>query len=169
MKTIIAYKLVGALFLMTAAGAQADHHCANLPGMLLRIDTYHIDLNDKRPICVTVPGEFKIKIIAPNGMIEADQVTVAHKDPANPPPVTIVGSNEDSADELVVKVEGDPGNEEFFEFWIKIENVGKLDPRIRVIPSAELDALLRTYFEDGLDAYGLPIEYSEKVLLLNSD
>ena len=168
MRTNKAYTLVGMLILMATAEAQADHHCANLPGMLLRIDTYHIELNDKRPICVIVGGEFNIRINDPSNLVESGKVKVRQKDLSSPPKITIEGANYDP-DLLKVAVDGDPEGEEYFDFWIEVEGVGKLDPRIRVIPSSEFDSLLRTYVQDALDSYGLPIEYQEKVLLPNSD
>lgn len=39
--------------------------CPNLLSLKLTVDQYHLDLNDKKPICVTSPGTFKIVIHQP--------------------------------------------------------------------------------------------------------
>ena len=146
MKIFLALAATALIAYSGTASAQAD--CSNLPGMKLTIKQYSIDLNDRRPVCVyteNLPSKFIIQIVNPqNGghTVEAGHVTVRQKVEPDDHQVDIKGDNASLSNKLVLLVTVDKGpkwvpieNEpEEFEFWIKVEGVGTLDPRIRVIP-----------------------------------
>ena len=129
---------------LIAYSGNASADCASLPGFKLTIKQYHIDLNDRRPVCVEVPGAFVIQIVNPmdgGHTVQDNDVTVQQKVDPDEARVTIAGNSVlvNNKLMLVVTVEegpqGPPPAEgEEFEFWIKIKGVGMLDPRIRVIP-----------------------------------
>ena len=65
MKMKVLILIVATALVAYSANVSAQDNCANLPGMKLTITKYSIDLNDKRPVCVRVGGEFKIQIVNP--------------------------------------------------------------------------------------------------------
>ena len=169
-KILVIMILGGMLSLGCSSTVVADHHnCANLPGMKLTIKEYHIDLNDNRPVCVTVPGTFKITIHNPNGSgvtVNLGDVTVGQKDDsANPadPDVEINGDNLLEVDKLTVVLEGeaDPGDD--LEFWISIAGVGKLDPKVRIIESAQQERMQYDAVDETMDAWGLEFDDALKL------
>ncbi|NNF49608.1 MAG: hypothetical protein HKN65_07110, partial [Woeseiaceae bacterium] len=50
-------------------------------------------------------------------------------------------------------------------FWIDVKGVGKLDPRIRVVPSNQLMELRDAAIADTLDSFGLTVDEYEKLQL----
>ncbi|MBT8104192.1 MAG: hypothetical protein HKP05_01025 [Woeseiaceae bacterium] len=164
--------LVASAMLACSATVTANPNCANLPGMMLKIQKYSIDLNDKMPVCITVPGEFKIKINNPPGgglTVGGGDVTVRQKaDPENAT-VLISGDNQSPVNKITVKVEAVAGETvsdgDEFEFWIDVKGVGKLDPRIRVVPSNQLMELRDAAIADTLDSFGLTVDEYEKLQL----
>lgn len=158
MKNKIILLTFGVIIWLFAGTANAGHHCANLPAMKLTIDVYHLDLNDKTPICVMVPGEFKIKIHNPAGFVNEGDVTVRQKDDSEDPPVLIYGTNVAPANKITVKVEGNADYGDEIDFWIKVEGVGILDPRIRIVDPSEMNALLYNAVDETMDTYGLGID-----------
>ena len=164
--------LAATALIACSATVTANANCANLPGMMLTVKQYSIDLNDNRPVCVTVPGEFKIKIVNPPGgghTVAGSDVTVRQKADAEDAAVLINGANLSPVNKLTVMVEGVPGKSiadgDEFEFWIEIKGVGKLDPRIRVVPSNELRALQEAAIAETLDAFGLTVDDYQDVKL----
>jgi hypothetical protein len=162
--------LAAVAMLACSATVTADPSCANLPGMLLTIKQYSIDLNDNRPVCITVPGEFKITIVNPPGgghSVTGGDVTVRQKADAEDAAVLIEGDNQSPVNKLTVKVEGVPGKSisegDEFEFWIDINNVGKLDPRIRVVPGDQLMQHQVNAVDATLDSWGVTYEEFEKI------
>lgn len=131
----------------TNARAEA---CPPPNALILRVGKYEMDLQDKRPICVTVPGTFAIKIVNPAGSgisIDPGDVTVKEKQGIN---VTIEGSNSGTTNKLDVVISGTADIDDEFDFLIAVEGVGILDPKVRVVDGnilrqfqhAEIDALI---------------------------
>jgi hypothetical protein len=168
MNTVLRLVVASAVTLLYATSAYADHHCANLPGLKLTVKKYHLELNDKRPICVTVPGEFKITIHNPPGSgvsVGSEDVSVRQKDDSDEPDVKIFGDNKSPTNKVAVSVEGAAGDGDEFEFWIIVKGVGKLDPKVKVIDS---DALMNQQYRavgDAMDAFGLTFEDAFKIRL----
>jgi len=166
MNTVSRLVAASAVTLLYATSAYAGHHCANLPGLMLTVKEYHLDLNDNRPICVTVPGEFKIIIHSPPGSgvsVGSGEVSVGQKDDSDEPDVVIFGDNTSPTNKISVYLEGDAEVGDEFEFWINVEGVGMLDPRVRVIDN---DALMRQQYDavdDTMDAFGLTFEDTKKL------
>ena len=161
MNTVSRLVAASAVTLLYTASAYANHHCANLPGLMLTVKQYHLDLNDNRPICVTVPGEFKITIHNPPGSgvsVGSGDASVGQKDDSDEPDVEIFGDNTSPSNKISVYLEGDAEVGDEFEFWIVVKGVGSLDPKVKVIDS---DALMRQQYhavDDALDAFGLGFE-----------
>jgi hypothetical protein len=146
MKMKVSKKIAAALSLLIVLGWSSitlAQTCTGAGVLKLKVDKYHLVLVEKRPICITVPGEFKIKIKPLLGStvdIHVGEVTVEEKSTSSP--VTIRGTNDPVANKIVVKVElksdksVDPDDE--FDFWIRVDGIGLLDPRVRVVSSVAL-------------------------------
>ena len=166
MNTISRLVAASAVTSLFTACAHANHHCANLPGLKLTVKEYHLDLNDNRPICVTVPGEFKITIHNPPGSgvsVGSGEASVGQKDDSDEPDVVIFGDNTSPTNKISVYLQGDAKVDDEFEFWINVEGVGMLDPKVRVIDS---DALMIQQYhavDDAMDAFGLQFEDVNKL------
>jgi hypothetical protein len=156
----------GALSLLIGTNAHANHHCANLPGLKLTVKEYHLDLNDNRPICVTIPGEFSITIHNPPGSgvsVGSGDVTAGQKDVSGEPDVEISGDNSSPSNKLTIKIEGDAEDGDEFEFWIEVDGVGYLDPKVKVIDS---DMQMRLQFnavDEAMGAWNLGFEDALKL------
>ena len=137
-----------------------------LPALMeLEVGKYHLLLKAKDPICITVPGEFNIKIDNPSysGVtVGAGDVTVRQKDDPATAKVLISGDNTSPVNWLNVKVEPATGEtvypDDEFDFWIDVKGVGILDPRIRVVPAGELNSLQWTAVKEVLDTWGLTFD-----------
>ncbi len=152
--------------LLLPAGAHADHHCANLPGMKLTVKELHIDLNDNRPVCTTVPGEFKITIHNPPGSgisVGSGDVTAKQKDDSPDPAVTIDGDNVSPTNKLTIKVEGDASPGDIYEFWIFVEGVGVLDPKVEIVDQDEMKIIQYRTVEETMDHWNLGVEDVDKL------
>ncbi len=151
--------IVTTLGCMSTASAQ---DCADVAALRLIVDKYHLRLNDKRPICITVPGKFKIKIKQPAGAsvtVNAGDVTVTEKTGSA---LDIEGDNAAVANKVRVEVDGPALVEEEFDFWIKVEGVGELDPRVRVIDNDSLNQVKKKLIDDLFDTLvTTPEEYME--------
>ena len=143
MKMKVLILIVATALVAYSANVSAQDNCANLPGMKLTITKYSIDLNDKRPVCVRVGGEFKIQIVNPQDgghEVSGGDVTVEQKIDKDETVMLISGDNKSPVNKVTVNVklaEGKTDNDyekgDEFEFWIRIKGVGTLDPRIRII------------------------------------
>ena len=170
MKIKVPLVIVATTFLACSTTVTADPTCANLPGMKLTVKKYSIDLNDNRPVCITVPGEFNITINNPPGgdhTVNGGDVTVRQKVEAEDATVLINGANESPVNKLTVEVklvEGKSVDEDdVFEFWIDVAGVGTLDPRIKVVPGDELLMQQIEAVEATLDAWGEDYEDFVKI------
>lgn len=137
------------------------------PGGMMRVGEYHLELMDKRPICVTlledpVSGDFKgyftINIHAPQ--FEVGEVTVEEKGDGNGEcesdgTVTIVGNNEEDPDKIEVTVTGEAQEDEVCKFWIHVAGVGTLDPKVRVVGSNIMQTLQLEWLSDSIRDLGL--------------
>ncbi|NQV86904.1 MAG: hypothetical protein HQ492_07500 [Woeseiaceae bacterium] len=159
---ILVVFLTATLGCVAATGAQADG-CPNLASLKLTVDQYHLDLNDKRPICVTSPGTFKIVIHQPGNStvtVGAGDVTVSAKETTG---VTIDGNNNAPLNKITVNVGAGGLPDDEFAFLIDVKGVGVLDPKVRVIPSSQLMKLRSDTFYDVLDTLGLTLEDTNKL------
>lgn len=142
--------LGGSLTLACSSMVSANNHtCADIPGMKLKIDEYHLELDDKDIICVPVPSDFSIRVKGKGGYnVSAGQVSVAKKANSGGPNVTITGDNSVDKNYLVVKVRGAASVGTPVSFLIDVDNVGVLDPKIRIIDNS----IYLQYQEDALYA-----------------
>jgi len=168
-RSIAALTLAGAFTLAFPAAAVADHHCARLPDLKLTVKKNHLDLNDNRPICTTVPGTFKVKINNPPGSgveVGAGDVTARGKidDWSPPPSATMEGDNSADKEYLVVEVKGSAAVGDEFGYWIEVEGVGTLDPTVRAIDTEERGDLTYRWAVESLDLLGVDPELAEEIL-----
>jgi hypothetical protein len=143
MRTRIFLALAATALVAYSGTAAADPTCANRADLKLTVKKYHIDLNDKRPVCVEVGEEFEIQIVNPHDGghdVEQGHVTVQQKTDEKKAVMIIDGKNDSAIKRMTVSVNLASGMTEKdykvgdeFSFWIRIEGVGTLDPRIRVI------------------------------------
>lgn len=156
---------LGTVTLGCAASTSAQTlRCPPLTNLVLSVGEYHLSLNDKRPICVTSPGTFQIMINEignPEEPITMGAATVEAKASNG---VTIKGNNGAAVGKITVDV--GPGGEpdQIISFWIKVDKVGILDPKVRVIPSFEFLSLQSEVFYDTLDTLGLTLEEARKLV-----
>ena len=160
--------LVSAALALSIATAHAQPDCAEMVQLKLTVDKYHLELNDKRPICMTVPGMFKIKIKnVPNSSVtvgDGDVTVVQKDDPAEASVLIngINGANGSPVNKVDVEIKLAPdknvsyGDE--FEFLIHVEGVGTLDPRIKVVDNEGLRSLQWAEIEDTLDTLTLDVD-----------
>jgi len=149
--------------MFTTGIAAAQVACPGPAELLFKVGKYSMDLQDKKPICVTLPGTFTIKIINPPGSgvsIDSGDVTVKQKDGVG---LTIDGSNTATTNKLVVTVEGtaDVGDE--FDFLIKVDGIGVLDPKVRVVGSNTMFLLQSRVVYETLDYFGLSMDDAMKL------
>lgn len=109
---------------------------ANCPAdPILRVDTQTLDMQEKKPVCVPSPGEFRIRIKPAAGFeLDPEAVSVEEKeDNEHKGEIRNVDIVKDGPFyDLTVRVDAGfpPGSEPGYE--IEIEGVGELDPRVRV-------------------------------------
>ena len=166
MLRIILYALVATSLLFTASAALASsHQCAKLKHMKLKIDEYHLELDSRKPICTKVPNTFIINIHNPlnsDHVIEKGDVTVTQKEGST---LTITGSNDDERLELKIHVSGTLNVGPDAKFLIKVEDVGLLDPKVRVVDNNAMLEQLAHDLEELLDILGLTWEDASQVAI----
>lgn len=159
----VAIFLALALIASQSACAQAPE-CPPPNELQLTVGQYQLNLNEKKPICVTVPGTFKIKIINPPNSdvnIGVGEVTVEAKSSAG---LSIEGSNDAPVNKVTVEVEGTAEKGDEFSFLIRVEGVGVLDPKVRVVDNDTMMLLTSEAFYDALDTLGLSLEEANKLI-----
>ena len=157
--------LLGIVTLGCAASTSAQAPlCPPLNNLKLNVDEYHLSLNDKRPICITSPGTFKITIQQPGNSTVAigpGDVTVMAKEGSG---LTIEGNNNAPVNKVTVNVSGNSNPGDIFAFWIHVDGVGTLDPKVRVIPSNQMLSLKSEAFYNALDTLDLTLEDANKLV-----
>ena len=162
-----AMSFAGSIALACPAAALAD--CPNVLNMRLSVDKYRLVLNDKRPICVTVPGEFRIRIHTPPGsdvIVGKGDVTARgkHDEEQIPPSATMKGDNNVNSKFLVVKVNGMAEIDQEFDLWIHVAGVGTLDPTVRVIGNQQRAVLTYEFAQEALGQLGVAPELITEML-----
>jgi hypothetical protein len=157
---------IGTLLALAIAGfgsANAQGACAMMADIKLTVQKYHLDLNDRQPICVTVPGEFTIKIHNPlgSGVTVGSGDVVAEAKPGTS--ITIDGDNASPINKLKIQVDGTADPDDEFEFWIRVEGVGELDPTVRVVDNQFFNALKSEALYDLLDTLNLTLEQAQEL------
>jgi hypothetical protein len=138
--------------------------CPPLGDLKLTVGKYHLSLNEKRPVCVTAPGIFKIRIkTVPNSgvVVQKGDATVEQKDCGD---VTIAGNNAEQANKITVVVNGSALENYECEFLINVKNVGTLDPRVRVVDNDLLFSLQGDALYDLLDTLEISLEDANKLI-----
>ena len=154
---------ISALLFATSAQAQ---ECGNAAKMNFKAQENHISLDETAPLCVAVNGNgqidavFRIRIIG-NPNFNAGTISVYEKNPGSG--VTI-RRNFDNTSELEIEVKGTPGNQTWFEYWIRAENVGQLDPKVRVVGTPPLKQHQAEVLKETLDANGISLEEVTELL-----
>jgi hypothetical protein len=109
--------------------------CSPSTTLTLVVSQYHLDLIDKAPVCLRRKSPvFTIRVVVAGNVEEIGDVTVGQKQPASPRPVTIEGNYDSTNGTLLVFVQGDLEVDDVFKYFIRVEGVGLIDPRIRIIP-----------------------------------
>lgn len=126
--------MAGSLTLACSAPVIADDDCEPPQNMKLWIGEYHLELDEKKFICAPVPSEFIITVKGKsNYTVSPGQVTVAKKADSGGPQVTVEGNNDDDEEELVIRLTGVATKDTIVSFLIDVEDVGVLDPKIKII------------------------------------
>ena len=135
-----------------------------VPGSLdLTVGDYHLDLNEKKPICVTAPGIFKIKIRTQQNsdfVVAKGDATVEQKDCSG---ISMIGNNADKADKITVVVNGSAVENYECEFLINVKNLGTLDPKVRVVGDETMSSLQADALYDLLDTLDISLEDANKL------
>ena len=139
--------------------------CPPLNGLKLIVGKYQLNFPEKRPICVTLPGAFKIGIIIVPGSeitLQPGDATVKQKDSCN---LTICGDNSEDVHKIAVTVSGvpDPEGDGTCDFWIDVKDVGRLDPKVRVIGDQMMSNLHADAVYDLLDTLDISLEDVNKL------
>jgi hypothetical protein len=120
----VALGCIGIFGLSTLAVAQNE--CPARP--TLKIDVHTLDFSEQKPICVQPNGTFRIKL-KPQGdyVIDPAKISVGAKQGSIPvQKVSINGNNV-----MKVKVGNFQSGTEH-GYWIRVDDVGILDPRVRI-------------------------------------
>jgi hypothetical protein len=137
--------------LAATAGAQAN--CPARPN--LKIDKHTLDYSEHRPICVNPNGVFRIKL-KPQGTFVIDPDKIRVKEKAGPGKIEKKGIDDESL-VMRVKVSGYPSGADA-EFMIIVDDVGQLDPRVRINNSFLALTIEQELMDDyALDNFGLSL------------
>ena len=164
MKKNLTLVAIATLFTCACASTLAQApDCPPSASLQLTIGEYHISLNDNRPICVSLPGTINITIKDPPGFgyeVDAGEVTAEAKFEGD---VTIVGNNNSPTNKLKIEVDGTADPNDVFAFWIKVEGVGELDPKVRVVDNDVIERLHSEALYDLLGTLGISLEDANKL------
>jgi len=139
--------------------------CPPLNGLKLIVRKYELNFTEKRPICVTSPGAFKIGIVIPPGSgitLQPGDASVKQKDSCN---LTICGDNSEDVHKIAVTVSGvpDPEGDGLCDFLINVKGVGELDPKVRVVGDEIMSRLWADAVYDLLDTLDISLEDVNKL------
>ena len=158
---------IGAILLGT--GVQAVAACPNVANMRLTAKENHLSLNDNMPVCVErnesgqIDATFRIKISNSSVSLAEGAVTVVQK--GSPEPISITGANtEEDGTKIKIDVVGSAPENAEFAYKIYVDDIGMLDPKVRVVPSPELQSHQAEVLEETLDAYDLSPEEGAEIL-----
>lgn len=132
---------------------------------ILTIGQYHLDFNEKKPICVTVPGSFTITIHNnqnPSVPISEGSVTIAAKSSDG---LVIDGKNGVDINKIEVELSGDlePGID-VYDFWIRVDGLGVLDPKVRVVDNDTMMLLKSEAFSSSLESLDISPELAAEFI-----
>lgn len=165
--------LLAVTFLSACAVASPSNPvlpCPNPITVQLIVHKDELTLSNNSPLCVVVPGEFKIKIHNPPGSgvtIGPGDVTAGGKLDNNnpPPPATMAGDNSADVDVLAVKISGTANIGDEFDYWVKVVGVEKpLDPTVRVIGNEQRTNLTYSFAAEALDLLGVDPALAKEML-----
>ena len=132
---------------------------------MLTLSDYHLVFNEKKPICVTVPGSFLIKIHNPPNSdfsVGKGDVTIEAKSSDG---LTIIGTNDDEVDKITVTVDGNlEMGKEVYDFLIRVDGLGILDPKVRVVDNDTMMSLKFEGFSESLDALDISPELAAEFI-----
>jgi len=169
MKNKIVSILAVLVALAVLPGIASAQSC-NVNLRVLKIDVAMMDLNPKVPRCVAIGDVFKIKIVPPNSPVNPGIGGIRVHEKLDDG-LEIRGTNDPNQDMIIVSVEGTavPGSDH--GFIIKVDDIGYLDPEVRVVTPmmfhnnqlSDINNLIIGEFGVGLEAvqnlveeYGLP-------------
>lgn len=156
-KLFLTAVLAGSLSLACSSTVVANNldDCADVPKMKLTLGEYHIDLNDKKAVCVPVNTTFTIQVKKQGQyVIQKGWVTVEKKKDSKGPSATVTGNNSADASELKVTIGGTVSEGTTVSFLIKIKDLGELDPKIKIIDNATFLELQARGVRRVMEAYG---------------
>lgn len=137
---------ISALILLLSAAASAveqEESCTprTRPPILI-VDHDTLDFHQDKPTCVNKNGTFKIRVVFENGFTASEHDFII-RNKAKSGKIRLKSYNK-KRQWLNVKVE-DLSPETEYQYWIKVNGVGTIDPRVRVIdtPAAADDAKIR--------------------------
>lgn len=128
------------------ASAVADDECLTRPPVLT-IGIHTLALSENRPVCVKPEGNFRIKLKAlPGYTLDANKIKIKAKRGFTRIEDVIV----DSENWLHVEV-GKFAPDTVHAYWIKVDDVGVLDPRVRI----NTNAFAYTAAMESMESYTL--------------
>ena len=128
----------------TSANSLANHHLTGCNGSALPklwIGKHHISLSQTKMICIRQGDRIRIKVKFINGLPDAIKNDIANHlgadEKANSNIDIIEGQHVYDATNEVYEIKVDPNVNVGDEgaFWIKVDGVGTLDPRVKIIPN----------------------------------
>jgi hypothetical protein len=135
MKKKIYLAVVAVALSVLATPVYAQRDCADSTTVTLLVSKYQLNLIDKAPVCITVARPvFAIRVVVAGNVQEMGKVKVSQKKSQVPRPITIDGDYDSASKLLLVSLSGTLNEGEVFEYFIEVEGVGSLDPKIRIIP-----------------------------------
>ena len=143
---IRAFVILASLHAATAAHAQM---CPAAPKLTIGI--HALDFQANKPLCSTSPGVFAIQLKAKEGY-ELDYEKISVKEKEGEIKIRKLTIEDDL---LIVKVDagfppGDGTGDDAPKYMIRVEGVGELDPRVRIIPSFTVNINKLTGIEEYL-------------------
>ena len=159
--TLLAVTFLSACATEQASTMKAD--CVNPVAVQLVVHKKKLTMSNNDPICVTAPGEFKVKIKNPPGSgvsVGAGDATAGGK--ASSP--TMEGSNTVNSDTLVVEIKESASIGDELHYWVHVNGVPQLDPTVRVIGNQQRTNLTYSFAAEALDLLGVDPALAKEML-----
>jgi hypothetical protein len=163
-KAILIFSATAALGISCSSLAD-NGDCNGGANPRLMVGTHHLSLNKIKKLCIHPGGVIKIKLDFKNALPDAvknDIANLLHADEKEGSGIDIVAEDHSyDADDRIWTIQVDPDAEVGAEgeFWIEVDGIGILDPRVKIIPLEVFIQMLNDAINNVLiDEFGMTID-----------
>lgn len=159
--TLLAVIFLGACAAEQPATMKAD--CVNPVAVQLVVHKKKLTMSNNAPICVVVPGNFKVKINnTPGSNISVGPGDATAGGKAASPKME--GSNTVDEETLFVEITGSANIGDELHYWVHVNGLPQLDPTVRVIGNQQRTNLTYSFAVEALDLLGVDPRLAEEML-----